>query len=240
MNTRTILLYAAVIIALLISTTAIIISRANDAPKPAPEQIAAATDQQPRGGWGRGWGRGRDNDDPNRPPRGERMGDGPGRPGGPPPFWRGRGQDEMMRRMDEMRRENPELAELHESIRRQELKIRTAVKELPPDKANEPDEEVAAILRPLFDEMFALDIKRQQMEIHLLQEKLDRLKLFLEKKIEHKNRFIEMLVERAPQHILNDKKGGRRFRGWGPPPGPPPGAMPFDDEMLKEDLPKEN
>lgn len=227
MNTKRKLYIAALAVALLVPTTSILLTWANSS-APAQEEIASATDEAPLYRE-RGWGRGRGED--GRPGRGEgRMGEGPPPvgPGGPPPFWRGRGQDDMMRRMDEMRRENPELAELHESIRRQELKIREAVKKLPPEKAMEPDEEVAAILRPLFDDMFALDIKRQQMEIDLMQEKLDRLKLFLEKKIEHKDRFIDMLVKKAPPHILNDKDGGRRSRGWGRPPGPPPG-MDFED-----------
>ncbi len=197
---------------------------------PAGEVIAAATDEPPPppSSRERGWERGPDDDSPGRGQfhrgKGRRGG-----PDGPPPFWRGRGSDEMMRRMSELRKENPELAELHEAMRRQELKIHEAVKQLPPEKANNPDEEVAAKIRPLFVEMFELDIKRQTMEIEMMQEKLDRLKMFLGKKIEHRDRFIDMLVEKAPPRIFNDKDGA-----WGRRGGPPPG-MDFHRKPPEDD-----
>lgn len=232
MNKRIYILIAALCIALLIPTTAILIAWTNNPPAPAQQQIASATEPPQRDGW-RGWWRRPDDD--GRPPRGERrIEDGQPDRNGPPPFWRGRGRDDMMRRMDEMRRENPELAELYESMRRVDLKIREAIENLPKEKRENPDEEVIATLQPLFEQKIDFDIKRQQIEIDLMQEKLDRLKLFLEKKIEHKDQFIKMLIQRLPEDLKEER--GRGFRFWGPPPGPPP-ALPMD-EIMKEDQPK--
>ena len=240
MNKRNFIVIAAVTIALLIPTTAILITwAATTPPQPTPQQIAAATDQPPpqRGGWRSWWGRGRDNqdrpDDPNRPPRGDwRMGDGP--PDGPPPFMRGPGRDAMMRRMGDMRRENPELAELYESMRRQDLKIREAIQNLPKEKLENPDSEVVATLQPLFDKKLDLDIKRQQIEIDLMQEKLDKLKMILEKKIEHKDKFIQMLIQRLPEQMKEERERGRGFHFWGGPPPGPPQDRSLDEEFMKE------
>lgn len=200
----------------------------SDDPPPAGERIQSATAQDGRDG---------DMDERRGDRRGWGRGEGRGRPDMPPPFWRPGIEDFMKHRMDEMRRENPEMAELLESLRRVELRMKNLAESLPPEKLENPDEEVTAAFKPLFEEHFELDVKRQRMEVEWMQERLDKLKGLLAKKVEHKDRFIELQMKFMHKKLAGDDDDRRGWgrdgrRGDGPPPdrrgrgpfpdGPPP------------------
>ncbi|MBN2330111.1 MAG: hypothetical protein JXR73_23425 [Candidatus Omnitrophica bacterium] len=152
---------------------------------------------------GRGRGRGPGENDPTRI---QPYGRGQGRQRGPEPFPPGDGWRSMMRehrdspeRMRQIRRENPQLADLMEKIQRLRYRIDTVAAQ---EGARKDDVELNRLkkrLLPLLEEEFDLEMQRQDMEIDLMQKRLQQLRDALQKRKNYRSRIIELKLEQILQ-----------------------------------------
>ncbi|MBD3265984.1 hypothetical protein GF373_04885 [bacterium] len=165
--------------------------------------------------------------DDDRPPEFAHPGDGPPRDRGKPPwerdgrFRRGgpppdKDKREWIHRMREhfreLRKENPELAETLENLRRVRMEIEKHVHLYHRTEEEKKQKELENHLAKLFEEEFNLELKHQKMEIERMEEKLLMLKNALEKKQQYKENIIEIKLKKA---LEEPYERGRFHRGPG-------------------------
>ncbi|MGC9330029.1 MAG: hypothetical protein ACP5I1_20505, partial [Candidatus Hinthialibacter sp.] len=166
----------------------------------------------PRGGreapppdWmqGRRRGRGPQNGDFGRIQPSSR---GQGRMRGPGPFPPGQGWRSMVHeqrdspeRMRQIRRENPQLADLMETIQRLRYRIDMIVSQERTLTDEVEQNRLKKKLLPLLEEEFDLEMQRQDMEIDMMEKRLQQLREALEKRKKYRSRILELKLEQILQ-----------------------------------------
>lgn len=140
-------------------------------------------------------------------PPGRRPG-GPGRFGGPGGFNRPAGRTpfrdrmESQERMESLRHNNPELADTIEKLRRLRYRIDTIASEEYQKKDAMEKNSVKKRLQPLLEEEFELDLKRQNMEIDIMEKRIQQIRATLQRRNELRSRIIDqkmdLLVKNPP------------------------------------------
>lgn len=172
---------------------------------------------------------------PDGPPRNERGGRGPGpRRGvfdwfmGPPPPRDGEGPVDRRRfwaenreRMEHIRTERPELAELYSALARVEAGIEVLV-ERARESWDEPEtqEQFEDAVKPLLAEQFDLEMKRQRLELQYMQERIDRIREVLDRKDQLKEQILSRNLNEVIEKGVKREERRSWFRRRGPG-GPP-------------------
>ncbi len=154
-----------------------------------------------------------------RPPFLRGQGRGFDMPRGPRPFQRDerRGMGNRMHsreRMMHLRNDNPELADLIEKLRRIESVINRITRRYHETETQSKKEELATELHDLLEEHFELELRRQKMDIDLMEKKLQRIKALWKRRSELKDQFVERKFEEIKDMEFPSRKPF-------PPPGPP-------------------
>jgi len=112
-------------------------------------------------------------------------------------------------RMERLRAENPQLADLIENSRRVSYQIEQCLAEY--DRTQEPagKEKILQQLQPLLEKEFELELQRQHMEIEMMEARLEQLKKALQRREENRERFLQYRLdsllkgprEKTPMHI---------------------------------------
>lgn len=102
-------------------------------------------------------------------------------------------------RIDELRDENPELAELHVQLRETEEMIGEIFDSILELEDAEMREESIARLHELMRIQFDLDLERQRMEVAFMQKRIDRVLEMLERKEEHRDAILERRLHHLEQ-----------------------------------------
>lgn len=127
-------------------------------------------------------------------------------------------------RMENLRAENPELADLIEKSFRLDLEIQHAAEYC--RNAAQPVErdKIKGSLRKLLEQQFELEGRRQRMEIEMLEKRISRLKDALKSREENKSQLLDKRLQRVLQPPSEEEKNNPvfedRFRGG---PGAPEG-----------------
>jgi len=121
---------------------------------------------------------------------------GPGRFGGGP-GWRAEIQERMEspERMRILRRDNPELADLIEKLRRLRYQLDRMASEATGANNDAGRNRIKKRLQPLLEEEFDLDSKRQDMEIEQMEKRLQQLRSVLQRRRDFRTRLIELKAE---------------------------------------------
>lgn len=109
-------------------------------------------------------------------------------------------------RILQLRRENPELADLLEKIQRIRYKIDSIASQGSKNQDEAEQNRIKKKLQPLLEEEFDLDSQRQNIEIDLMEKRIQQLRNTLQRRGEQRARILEMKLD---QLISN------------PPPQPP-------------------
>lgn len=189
------------------ATTNAVMDDRPDGPPPFPPDLPPPDRFDPGRMRGRGPGPHGDFPPPGIRPFGRR-------PGGPnDPGFGGPGRRSMMRdnpfdqdRILQLRRENPELADLLEKIQRIRYKIDSIASQGSKNQDEAEQNRIKKKLQPLLEEEFDLDSQRQNIEIDLMEKRIQQLRNTLQRRGEQRARILEMKLD---QLISN------------PPPQPP-------------------
>lgn len=177
-------------------------SATGDSPDDSPDVFPPRQGMQRGRMQGRGGGIGPGPLFPRNDPRGLGSlgrGIGPGGPGrfGGGPGWRQEIQEriESPDRIRILRRDNPELADLIEKLRRLRYQIDLMASESSGANNDAGRNRIKKRLQPLLEEEFDLDSKRQDMEIEQMEKRLQQLRNVLHRRREFRSRLIELKAE---------------------------------------------
>lgn len=126
-------------------------------------------------------------------------------------------------RMARLRAENPQLADLIENTRRINYQIEQQLAEYDHVQDSAGKEKILRQLQPLLVKEFELELQRQHMEIQIMEDRLEQLKMALQRREQNRERFIQYRLdtllkgprETTPLHISPEG-------GMTPPEFPPP------------------